>query len=156
MTDPLTITIDDAAVQAAFRRLMEFGRDPSPMMAEIAEHLLESTQRRFDTGTDPDGSPWVPLKDGSGRTPLRDTGTLRDQIFPGYGSDFAQITAATKLDHSSSPWSAPSVPSTHACRYDVYSEWAADRSGRCRADPDLAALVVKSAFDRHQGRLRRW
>ena len=41
MTDPLTITIDDAAVQAAFRRLMEFGRDPSPMMAEIAATLSD-------------------------------------------------------------------------------------------------------------------
>lgn len=104
---------------------MEFGRDPSPMMAEISEHLLESTQRRFDSGTDPDGSPWVPLKDGSGRTPLRVTGTLRDQIFPGHGSNFAQITAATKLGHSSSPHSAPGVPFHHACGYEVSVEWAA-------------------------------
>jgi len=154
MTDPLTITIDDAAVQAAFRRLMEFGRDPSPMMAEISEHLLESTQRRFDTGTDPDGSPWVPLKDGSGRTPLRDTGTLRDQIFPSHGSDFAQITAATKLDHSSSPHSAPGVPFVHACGYDICVEWGVDGPGRGRTDAVAAALVAWAAPDGHQGRLR--
>lgn len=96
MTDTATITLDDAAVQAAFDRLTRLARDASPMMAEIAEHLLESTQRRFDTGTGPDGVPWVPLKDGSGRTPLRVSGTLRDQIFPSHGSDFAQITATTK------------------------------------------------------------
>ena len=96
MANDVTITLDDAAVQAAFDRLTKLGRDASPMMAEIGEHLLESTQRRFDSGTDPSGVPWVPLKDGSGRTPLRVTGTLRDQIFPSHGSDFAQVTAATK------------------------------------------------------------
>lgn len=95
MTDGLTITIDDAAVQAAFVRLQRIGQDASPMMAEIAEHLLESTQRRFDTGIGPDGQPWAKLRDGSGRTPLRVSGTLRDQIFPSHGPDFAEIAATT-------------------------------------------------------------
>jgi len=96
MTDGLKITIDDTAVQAAFLRLTRIGQDASPMMAEIAEHLLESTQRRFDAGTGPDGAPWVPLRDGSGRTPLRVSGTLRDQISPSHGRDYAEIAAATR------------------------------------------------------------
>lgn len=96
MANDVTITLDDAAVQAAFDRLTRLGQNASPMMAEIAEHLLESTQRRFDSGTDPAGVPWVPLKDGSGRTPLRVTGTLRDQIFPSSGPDFAQVSATAK------------------------------------------------------------
>ncbi len=56
-TKGVTITLDDAAVQAAFDRLTKLARDTSPMMAEIAEHLLESTRRRFDTGTAPAGTP---------------------------------------------------------------------------------------------------
>lgn len=96
MANDVTITLDDAAVQAAFDRLTRLGQDASPMFAEISEHLLESTQRRFDSGTAPDGVPWAPLRDGSGRTPLRVTGTLRDQIFPSHGSDFAEISATTK------------------------------------------------------------
>lgn len=109
MTDTVTITLDDAAIQAAFDRLTRIGRDTSPMMAEIAEHLLESTQRRFDSGTDPDGVPWVPLKDGSGRTPLRVSGTLRDQIFPSHGSDFAQIAATTKYARAHQEGTSPYV-----------------------------------------------
>lgn len=96
MTDNLTITLDAAAVQAAFDRLTRLGQGASPMMAEIAEHLLESTQRRFASGTAPNGVPWAPLKDGSGRSPLVDSGTLRDQIFPSHGSDFAEISATAK------------------------------------------------------------
>lgn len=93
MAEAVTITIDDAAIQAAFRRLSQFGQDASPMFAEISEHLLESTQRRFATGTGPDGTPWVALRDGSGRTPLLVSGTLRDQIFPSHGPNYAEINA---------------------------------------------------------------
>jgi phage virion morphogenesis protein len=95
MADKLTITIDDAAVQAAFKRLRDFGQDASPMFAEIAEHLLESTQRRFATSTAPSGIPWAPLRDGSGRRPLLKSGTLRDQIVPAHGKDYAEIVATS-------------------------------------------------------------
>lgn len=95
MTDTLTITVDDAAVRAAFKRLTAFGRDASPMFAEIAEYLVESTQRRFDTSTAPDGMPWAALKDGSGRKPLVKSGTLRDQIFPSHGPTWAEIASPT-------------------------------------------------------------
>lgn len=93
MTKNLTIQVDDAAVQAAFQRLIAFGRDASPMFAEISEHLLESTQRRFASSTAPDGTPWAAPRDGSGRRPLLDTGTLRDQIYPSHGRVHAQISA---------------------------------------------------------------
>lgn len=93
MTRALSIALDDDAVQAAFERLTRLGQDASPMMADIAEHLLESTQRRFAASVGPDGIPWAPLKRDPGRRPLLDTGTLRDQIWPAHGSDFAQITA---------------------------------------------------------------
>lgn len=96
MSDGLTITVESAAVQRAFDRMIRLGRDPSPMMAEIAEHLLESTQRRFQTSTGPDGRPWAALKDGSGRKPLLKSGTLRDQIIPGHGRDFAEIVASAR------------------------------------------------------------
>ncbi len=96
MTNTITITLDDLAVQAAFDRLIQLGRDASPMMADISELLVESTQRRFQTGVGPDGVPWPALKDGSGRTPLLDTGTLRDQIFPGHGPDYAEVVASAK------------------------------------------------------------
>lgn len=94
MAEALTITIDDAAVQAAFKRLTDLGRDASPMMAEIAEHLLESTQKRFASGKGPDGQPWASLKSGRA-SPLLASGTLRDQIFASHGSDYAEIASPT-------------------------------------------------------------
>lgn len=109
MPDTLTITLDDAAVQAAFQRLTRLGRDASPMMAEIAEHWVESTQRRFDAGVSPDGVPWAKLRDGSGRTPLRASGTLRDQIFPSHGPDFAEISATTRYASWHQEGTAPYV-----------------------------------------------
>lgn len=109
MTDTLTITIDDAAVQAAFQRFQAFGRDASPMFAEIAEHLLESTQKRFESSVSPDGVPWATLKDGSGRKPLLKSGTLRDQIIPGHGRDYAEIAATTRYARWHQEGTAPYV-----------------------------------------------
>jgi phage gpG-like protein len=96
MPQPLTIHFDGAAVTRAFAALSARARDLSPLMADIAEHLVESTQRRFQSGVGPDGVPWPALRDGSGRTPLTATGTLRDQIFPSHGSHFAEITASSR------------------------------------------------------------
>ncbi|QHS11274.1 phage virion morphogenesis protein [Sinimarinibacterium sp. NLF-5-8] len=95
MTDTIKITFDDAAAQATFERLMRFGRDARPMFLELSKHLTESTQRRFKTSTDPDDVPWVDLKRGK-RKPLVDSGTLRNQIYPRHGADFAEVVATAK------------------------------------------------------------
>lgn len=96
MGDAFLISVDDAKAQAWFGRLLERSRDLSGLMADIGEALTESTQRRFATGTAPDGTPWVPLADGSGRTPLVDTGRLRGEIFPSHGSDWVEIAATAR------------------------------------------------------------
>lgn len=96
MTGPIQIEVDDRQFQAAFRELTKRAIDMTPLMADIAETLTESTQRRFQTGTDPDGIPWPALKDGSGRKPLNLTGTMRDQIYPTHGKDWAQVNASAK------------------------------------------------------------
>lgn len=96
MTGEFTIHVIDDAVQAAFRRLIARGNDLTPLMAEVAEHLVESTQKRFATSTGPDGVPWPALRDGSGRKPLVASGAMRDQIFPSHGSTWAQITATAR------------------------------------------------------------
>lgn len=96
--------IEMSLIDAEFRRgidaLMQRVGDLSPLMRDIGELLTERTKRRFETSTAPDGSPWAPLKDGSGRAPLVLTGTMRDQIFPTSGSDFVEIGASAKQ----APW----------------------------------------------------
>lgn len=56
------ITIDDEAVNAALSRIEAAGRDTRPLMEAITGAMLFSVQRRFETETDPDGTPWAPLR----------------------------------------------------------------------------------------------
>ncbi len=92
----LTIDVDDAQAQAWFGALLRRGLDLSDLMYDIGEALTESTQQRFADGVGPDGVPWVPLRDGSGRTPLNLTGRMRDDIAPDSGPDWVEIQAGAK------------------------------------------------------------
>lgn len=96
MTDALVILVDDERAKRWFAQLLERSSDLSGLMADIGEILTESTQGRFDTGIGPDGVAWQPLADGSGRTPLRDSGRMRDEIFPSSGPDWVEISASAK------------------------------------------------------------
>lgn len=78
----ITITVHDAAVRAALKKLAESGKNMKPVLQQIGNNLCESTSRRFFTGTDPDGKDWTPLhpKSGLTRKPLLNTGSLRRSI----------------------------------------------------------------------------
>lgn len=93
-----TITVDDAQVLAALRRLRQHSEDITPALKQIGERLVESTQDRFATSSAPDGTPWAAnsavtisrylgLSSGkkrearaAGKKPLVNGGFLRDQI----------------------------------------------------------------------------
>jgi len=90
---PFVIDVDDALAQAWFGELLKRGSDLQPLMRDIGEILTKSTQQRFRDGVGPDGVAWEPLADGSGRTPLLDTGRLRDEISPTSGEDWVEISA---------------------------------------------------------------
>lgn len=85
---------DDAQARALFDRMIERGDDLTPLMADIREHLIESTKDRFDQGVAPDGTPWEPVKRGG--TPLLATGTLRDEIAGDSGEDYAEVFSDRK------------------------------------------------------------
>lgn len=99
MTDYAKIEWKDAEFQAACKRLRELGANLSPMMADIAEGLLHSTQDRFDTKIGPSGTPWAALrpstlmKRGQGRGALVASGNLKDSIHHAWGADFAEVSA---------------------------------------------------------------
>lgn len=94
--EPLRIEVDKAKADAWFGELLRRGQDLAPLMAEIGEHLTETTQRRFSTGIGPDGVAWAKLKDGSGRTPLLQTGRMRDEIFPTAIPNGVEISATAR------------------------------------------------------------
>lgn len=90
------IIVDDARLQWALARLIERGRDLSDFMRDAGEHLVKSTQRRFQTGTGPDGEAWAALKSGESRKPLTLTGRMAHDISPHSGTDFVEIVAHAK------------------------------------------------------------
>ncbi|WP_289034398.1 phage virion morphogenesis protein [uncultured Roseibium sp.] len=53
------LTIEDERVNAALTRVADAGGDTSTLMAEISGAMLFSVQRRFETESAPDGTPWA-------------------------------------------------------------------------------------------------
>jgi len=96
MNDPFVIEVDAADAQAWFGKLIDRGTHLGGLMESISNLLHVSTTRRFHDGVGPDGVAWVPLKAGSGRTPLNDSGRMREQITPSSGEDWAEISATAK------------------------------------------------------------
>lgn len=58
----ITITHNLPAVEGDLKKLAQKIKNLRPAFKSIGEHLLLSTENRFDTSTDPDGNKWAPLK----------------------------------------------------------------------------------------------
>jgi len=56
----ITITPEDHGIGVALERIIETGKSPRPLLSAIGETLVDSTKRRFQTSTDPEGKPWAP------------------------------------------------------------------------------------------------
>ncbi|MDO5650544.1 MAG: phage virion morphogenesis protein [Moraxella sp.] len=56
----LTIQVQGLdTVQNQLRRLAERGANPTPLLKNMGEQVLNSTQERFESSTDPDGNRWA-------------------------------------------------------------------------------------------------
>lgn len=55
-----TVDVKDKQIEAVFSGLEGRLSDPSELMAQLGELLLDSTLARFQEGKAPDGSPWAP------------------------------------------------------------------------------------------------
>ena len=75
----IRVTIDDSEVVAALDRLAAAGRDLTPAMRDVGEHLLNSTRERFRTETAPDGAPWAPLTAATRAKKPRNKGRILTQ-----------------------------------------------------------------------------
>lgn len=60
MAAKIHFKISDESI-AALRRLESAGDNLAPVMADIAEYLLDSTRERFKSESAPDGEPWQEL-----------------------------------------------------------------------------------------------
>lgn len=98
MADVRVIEWEDADWRGFVREVHQRTGDLTPLMADISELLVETTQARFDTGIAPDGTPWEPVKRGG--KPLVLNGFMRDGIAGDHGSDFAEVFSTSKQ----APW----------------------------------------------------
>lgn len=58
----VTLEYDASSVVAKLNAMADVLADPRLMFLDMGEHLLHTTQKRFDTQTGPDGSAWEALK----------------------------------------------------------------------------------------------
>lgn len=59
----ITIEVDDQKVRQALTRLADSAENPTPVLRQIGELLVDSTKQRFATSTAPDGSRWAENSD---------------------------------------------------------------------------------------------
>ncbi len=59
----ITIEVDDQQVRQALTRLVDSAENPTPVLRQIGELLVDSTKQRFATSTAPDGSRWAENSD---------------------------------------------------------------------------------------------
>lgn len=57
----IRIEVDDRPVVDALNRLVAASADLRPVLKVIGEHMVQSTELRFDRQTTPDGAQWAPL-----------------------------------------------------------------------------------------------
>jgi len=101
MTDTITLTLDDAAAQAAFADLAKRCTDMTPLMRRIAGHLQSVADDSFEFERAPDGTPWADLspitkalRERRGAWPgkkLQVSGALALSFATDYGPAFAEI-----------------------------------------------------------------
>lgn len=97
------VVLESAQLQALFARLVDTGENLAPLMADIAEGLLQRTEDRFDAQVAPDGSRWAPLspryaarkrRKGYDTPLLVREGRLRGELRSGWGGDYAEVATA--------------------------------------------------------------
>lgn len=78
----LRFHIEDAAAQSGLAALARASGDMTDLMDDIGRRLVSDTDRRFETETAPDGTPWKPSRRAveTGGQTLTDKETLRDSI----------------------------------------------------------------------------
>ncbi|MEL6639724.1 MAG: phage virion morphogenesis protein [Pseudomonadota bacterium] len=95
----ITVELETEEIDRILGQLLEGLTDASPLMNDLGNYLLATTQDRMTRGEQPDGQPFAPRSqttlDRYGQIPLgpplRKTGTMRQQIAYNYGPDWVGI-----------------------------------------------------------------
>ena len=94
---------DDSAITAALKRLLAAGGDLRPALVNIGEYLVQATEERFRTETDPDGNRWPEVTDATRKRKrhpkiLTESGQLRQSIH--YRAAKSQVKIGTNKPYA--------------------------------------------------------
>ena len=93
----IRIEVDDHQVLRSLHHLQRLYGNLRPVLVEIGEDLIDSTEQRFATSTAPDGSAWAlnsilsTLLYKEGDKPLVDGGTLSQSFHYNASSDTLEV-----------------------------------------------------------------
>lgn len=139
----LTLKVDSAQAERIFQRLLDRSMDLASVMADIGEVWLENSWARFDRGVGPDGIAWAPLADGSGDTPLYDSGRMRDTMFPSSGPDWVSLNASAKQARWHQEGTKPYVIRAKPGKALAFGPPASRLSGKHKGEIGPAYVVQK-------------
>ena len=91
----IEVKIDDTTAAKAFADMARVISDPQPVLRAIGTGLVQVTQDRFESATDPDGNAWADLNPLYAST-KRGPGILRESAMR--GGLMASITYETSAD----------------------------------------------------------
>lgn len=137
----LTVEINDQAFQARMELLVRRLSDPTPLMEEIGGTLESRVLGRFETRTDPSGTPWSPWRDSTlesypfpGTDAAAGLGPGNGRLLDRYGTMIASLNYQAARDSVSVGFGQP---------YAVFHEYGTesmDRRGMLMADPEQGQL----------------
>ncbi len=93
----IKIEIESRSVTEALNRLLAAGEDLNPILNALGRQIKTNVQLGFQTGTDPYGGQWAPLKTRQGQ-PLRDKGHLMNSI--DYQVEGASVEVGTNMPYA--------------------------------------------------------
>lgn len=146
----ITITVEDSALRAHLQKLDSRLANLTPVMSEIGGQLENNVRQRFETRTDPNGTPWKPWADS----------TFENYPFPNsksaarakYGAGNARLLDryGTMLGSLSHQADASSVTIGFANDYAVFHEYGTKnmpRRGMLLATPTQGSLGANDEAD---------
>lgn len=94
----IEVSLDTRDASAAIGRLVALGGNLTPLLRSIGEGVRDTTQLRFDSGTDPAGLRWVPLNPVYAAA-KRGAGILKERAMVGglQGSITYQVQGPTSV-----------------------------------------------------------
>jgi len=135
----IEVQVDDRELRRVLRALQRRGDDLSGLMTGLGAEMESRVSARFETETDPAGTPWEAWSDGYEIERARRYPDANETILDRYGDMLDSLSYQADTD---------SVVVGFAAEYAAYHEWGTlwmPRRGLLMDDPDAGTLSDSDA-----------